>query len=275
MSTDHVKAEIAFVTETWRHSPEPPRIFSRASRETSTAPREVTIRNARLRDDLHLDRSGFVLVNHRSDVTDFRHKPTVLEAYFPEMKRLLLDLTGAADAFPITFYQVRSRDPEHFFDAYSLYMHCDFSPGTWTRFAQHVIRESGVDRSYAPDEWDYAAYNLWRPVGGTVERDPLVLIDASTVDRSDIIDYLAVEHGDKGKAAVPLYNKRQRFFYVPDMRTDEVLIFKQLDSRPTHALVCPHTSFVDPTAPPDARPRESIDIRFVCVFEKGTIDTTG
>ena len=65
--------------------------------------------------------------------------------------------------------------------------------------------------------------------------------------------------------------------HVPAMRPDEVLVFKQLDSRPDLAFVCPHTSFEDPTTLPDAPPRQSIDIRFLCVFPKqiGSTSRTG
>ena len=52
------------------------------------------------------------------------------------------------------------------------------------------------------------------------------------------------------------------------MQTDEVLVFKQQDSRDGHAKVCPHTSFVDPFAKDDAPERYSIDIRILCVYKK-------
>jgi len=267
---DYVKSQIAFINDEWRDRDESPRIYSRESRRANTSRREVTIHNARLRDefgDLDLDECGFVLVKHVTGVTDFRDKEVVLGDYFAEMRALILDLTGAHDAFSFPFYQVRSKEPEHFFDAYSLYMHCDFSPDTWLKFAQSIVKDSGRGKEYPPEEWDFAFYNLWRPVGGTVQQNPLVLIDASTVERDDIINYQAVKNG-RGQAALPLFNDRQRYYYVPRMQTDEVLIFKQLDSRTDKSLVCPHTSFVDPTAPADAVARESIDVRFMCVYPR-------
>ena len=97
-----------------------------------------------------------------------------------------------------------------------------------------------------------------------------MLIDARTVERKDIINYRLIEEGDKAQAAVPLFNKNQRYCYFPQMNPDEVLVFKQLDSRIEKSLVCPHTSFIDPTAAPDAAERQSIDIRFMCVFPKET-----
>lgn len=267
-----VKSSVAFINDEWGERREPPRIYSKQSRLANTSLREVEIFDARPRQvagELDLDKNGFVLVDYPANIDDFDDKSAVREHYFPHMRELMLKLTGAQDALAIGFYQVRSADPEHFFDAYSLYMHCDFSPDTAAGFARSVLREQ--DKNYPDSDWDFAWYNLWRPIGGPVERDPLVLIDASTVKRSDIIDYLAVKDDTKGRAALPLYSDDYRFYYVPQMRPDELLVFKQLDTRPDRALVCPHTSFVDPTAPAGAKPRRSIDIRFMCVFPKSTV----
>ena len=260
---------MAFINDEWRQRRELPRIYSKQSRLTNTSMRDIEIFDARPRQaagELDLDTSGFVLVDYPANIDDFDDKSAVRGRYFPHMRDLMLTMTGARDALAVGFYQVRSADPEHFFDAYSLYMHCDFAPDTAAGFARSIMREYGKD--YPPSDWDYAWYNLWRPVGGTVEKDPLVLIDASTVKRSDIIDYLAVKDDAKGRAALPLYSEDFQFYYVPQMRPDEVLVFKQLDTRANLALVCPHTSFIDPDAPPDAKPRRSIDIRFMCVFPK-------
>ena len=91
----------------------------------------------------------------------------------------------------------------------------------------------------------------------------------TTLDRDDIIHYRPINKVDGPAVALPLHNENQRFYYVPRMRPDEVLIIKQLDTRAGKAMVAPHTSFVDPTSPSDAPERTSIDIRFLCVFPKG------
>ena len=266
-----VETEVAFLKAEWRERKDIPHIYSRQSRLDNTERYHVTIHNARPRHtagDLDLDDSGFILVEHESKVADFRDKQQVADVYFSEMRDLILAETGAAAAFPVGFYQVRSADPAHFFDAYSLYMHCDFSPNGWPKLARHFIRAAGTEAEYSDEEWDFALYNLWRPVGGPVEQDPLALIDASTVARSDIVEYSPVKDRDDGRAAVPLFNPAQILYYVPHMQLNEVLVFKQMDSRSGRAMVCPHTSFHDPTAKSDSRARESIDIRMVCVFPK-------
>lgn len=268
---EFVEAQLAFVNEEWRGSAQPPRIYSRASRHQNTTRHDVLIHNARIpgrAGELDLDRSGFVFLRDPTEFTAYDDKEAVKTDYFPEVHALIKRLTGADATFSFPFFQVRSREPEHFFDAYSLYMHCDFSPDTWGRFSQDIVKMNGQEGEFPAEEYDFAFYNSWRPVRNRVEQDPLVIIDASTVRREDIIDYLVEKEGDKALAAVPLFHPDQRYYYVPLMEPEEVLILKQLDSRPDRALVCPHTSFVDPSAPADATPRESIDVRVMCAFKK-------
>ncbi|MEM7080268.1 MAG: CmcJ/NvfI family oxidoreductase [Pseudomonadota bacterium] len=268
---EFVEAQLAFVNEEWRHAGEPPRIYSRESRHRNTTRHDVLVHNARLvaeEGKLDLDTNGFILLTKPTAFTRYDEKEAVQGEYFPEVHELVKGLTGADATFAFPFYQVRSREPEHFFDAYSLYMHCDFSPDSWGTFSQDIVKMNGRSGEFPAEEYDFAFYNTWRPVRHRVEQDPLVIIDAATVRREDIIDYLVEKEGDKALAAVPLYHPQQKFYYVPLMEPDEILVLKQLDSRPGRALVCPHTSFVDTTAPADARPRESIDVRVMCAFRK-------
>ena len=51
------------------------------------------------------------------------------------------------------------------------------------------------------------------------------------------------------------------------MRPDEALVFKTYESlKAGCARWTAHTGFEDPTTPPDARPRESIEIRTLAFF---------
>ena len=51
------------------------------------------------------------------------------------------------------------------------------------------------------------------------------------------------------------------------MQRDEVLLLKNWDSSEDgRASYTPHTGFKNPTAPPDARPRESIEVRTLVVY---------
>ncbi|HWU04440.1 MAG TPA: CmcJ/NvfI family oxidoreductase, partial [Novosphingobium sp.] len=57
------------------------------------------------------------------------------------------------------------------------------------------------------------------------------------------------------------HNPAHRWFYYPDMHTGEVIVFKSKDSDPQAARHIPHVAFNDPSAPADAPPRASIEMR--------------
>ena len=91
--------------------------------------------------EFELDRNGFTLIQHHAAFDSFDDKQAIETDYFEEMRQVMLELTGAVDAMPIPFYQLRSRKPVHFLDAYSLYMHCDFSPNAWQGMVQNACQE--------------------------------------------------------------------------------------------------------------------------------------
>jgi hypothetical protein len=63
------------------------------------------------------------------------------------------------------------------------------------------------------------------------------------------------------------YNPRHRWFYFPEMRRDEAIVFKVYDSaKDGRARFTPHTSFDDPTSPAGAPPRQSIEARALAFF---------
>ena len=117
------------------------------------------------------------------------------------------------------------------------------------------------------ERWDFAWYNVWQPIDHEVVQNPLTLLDASTLDPDSVVEYFATK-GDEGIASLPIHSSEHRLYYFPRMQTDEVVVFKQLESRPDRATVCPHTSFYDPAAADDAVGRRSIEMRVMCAFPR-------
>ena len=60
---------------------------------------------------------------------------------------------------------------------------------------------------------------------------------------------------------------QHRWYYYSKMKKDEVLLFKQWDSdRTLSGRLCFHTAFLDPEAPKDIPPRQSIEARAIAYF---------
>ena len=220
-------------------------------------PHAVTIHDLRpLQDELSFDRNGFVLVNQTSACKDFYDSDEVERIYIPEVIELVAELTGADKV--ITFgMMTRTNNPaaeEGNLPAFGA--HVDYGDRTVRMFATDVLGKEEAGKWLAGR---YMLINVWRPIK-VVESVPFAVCDASTVAESDLC-YSEVRGG--------LGDPNQRWYYVPEMRPDEVLAFKLYDSDSSAVQWTAHSAFEHPDTAPDAAPRESIEMRTIAFFEKG------
>jgi hypothetical protein len=104
--------------------------------------------------------------------------------------------------------------------------------------------------------------NLWRPIRGPLRDAPLAVCDARSVDPKDLVPSDLVYPHRVGETYSVTYRPSHRWYYFREMRADEVLLLKCYDSKTDGcARFAPHTAFTDPTTPPDAPLRESIELR--------------
>jgi len=128
-------------------------------------------------------------------------------------------------------------------------------------------------RDILPDEAEqllqqrFAIIQVWRPIHHPVETYPLAMADAQTLSPQDMILSERRAPGRIGQTYAIKYNPEHKWYWFPRMRRDEALVFKVYDSLDDgRARWTAHTAFDDPTAPPNARPRESIEIRTLAFF---------
>src|SRR4051812_16085731 len=213
--------------------------------------------------DIALDREGFELLGHRSAVRDFWNEEEIRSIYYPEAERLIAEATGASRVhiFDHTLRR-RVRGTQ------------DRSANTPRQPATRVhvdhTAKSGPQRvrDFFGDEAEellkgrVQVINLWRPIRGPLRDAPLAVCDARSVAPDDLVPSDLVYRDRVGETYAVRYNPDHRWYYVPEMRRTEGLLLKIADTRTDiSARFMPHTSFTDPTTPPDARPRESIELR--------------
>ena len=128
-------------------------------------------------------------------------------------------------------------------------------------------------RDILPDEADallagrFAIIQVWRPIRHPVETHPLGICDARTVAEKDFIISERIYPNRVGQTYAVGYNPQHDWYWFPRMRRDEALVFKVFDSaHDGRARWTAHSAFDDPTTPPNARPRESIEIRTLAFF---------
>ncbi len=226
---------------------------------------EVTIHDMRpIREKLSFDRNGFVLVDQHSEVTDFNDKAEIETNYSAEIEALVTRLTGAAKV--ITFGPIirTNAGGTHGHNQPAFGAHVDYGDRTVRDFTYDLLPREEADRRL---QGRYMLINLWRPIA-PVESAPLAVCDASTVHREDLFDSEVVGGlGDFNRRSLWGFNLAwtpdHRWYWVPSMQPHEVLAFKLFDSNPDAVQFTAHSAFDDPTAPADAAPRQSIEIRTI------------
>jgi hypothetical protein len=108
----------------------------------------------------------------------------------------------------------------------------------------------------------FAIIQVWRPIRYPVETHPLAIADARSVSFDDFIISERRYPNRVGQTYAIAYNPEHKWFWFPRQARNEALVFKVYDSaKDGRARWTAHTAFDDPTSPPNARPRESIEIR--------------
>jgi hypothetical protein len=128
-------------------------------------------------------------------------------------------------------------------------------------------------RDLLPDEADdllrrrFAIIQVWRPIRHPVETFPLAICDARSLSPEDLVVSERRYPHRVGQTYAITYNPEHAWYWFPRMQRDEALVFKVYDSLTDGcARWTAHTAFQDPTSPPNARPRESIEIRTLAFF---------
>jgi hypothetical protein len=229
----------------------------------------VPITNARITPPpggFSLDRNGFELHAHASEVTVFSD-PAVIEArYYPETDALLKRLTGASK---VVIFDHTLRDGAADRRAEGVrepvkYVHNDqtFVSGP-RRVRDHLPPEEAEKRL----KGRFAIVNVWRPIGEVVESSPLALCDSRSIWRSDLVPSDLVYRDKVGETYAFKFNRAHRWYYFPRLTPEEVLLLKIYDSdEKVQARLTAHTAFDDPTTPADAPPRRSIELRALLFF---------
>jgi hypothetical protein len=235
-------------------------------------PATVAVQNARVQPaPPSLDVEGFGLFRHSSSVCHSRDLAEIDRVYHQEVASFLAEITGADLVAPQrTGLLVRrgERSKEPTWARPARFAHLDYtakSVGDFTGWvsAWENLEFSGYSRM--------AIFQTWRATSPPPQDNTLALCDARTLSSDDTIVFDAVI-GDTG-APGEIFESRvlkpaagRRWLYYPDLRDDELLVFKAYDSDPSRPSDVAHCAIDNPLAGPDAEPRESLEARFFAFF---------
>jgi hypothetical protein len=226
----------------------------------------VIVRDVRpIAPTLSLDREGFVLVRRPSAVEDFYDEAEVRGTYYPEVVALIREATGASEVIVFDHtIRVGERAVERALRQPVQTVHNDYTERSAPRRVRDLVGEAAAEAWLAGR---YAEYNVWRPIRGPVLSWPLGLVDAASIAPEDLVICDLVYPDRVGEIYHGAFNPAHRWYLAPRMDRDEAFIIKCFDSETDgRARFSLHAAFDDPTAPEDAPPRESIEVRAFARF---------
>ena len=113
-----------------------------------------------------------------------------------------------------------------------------------------------------------AFYNVWKPLYDPVEELPLAMVDAASDSDEDMLIMELKYRERTGEIYVMRYSPAHRWIYFSNMQPNEALLLKTYDSETDgRARFMGHSAFEDPTSAPNAKKRESIEVRTMAFFD--------
>jgi len=230
------------------------------------------------RDRLSLDREGFELHEFDPSFTAFDDDAQIKGHFYDQVTAFVKQHTGAHRVV-VFDHTIRRRQPpeEMVFSRPStefkqqtvvqrpavLLVHSDYTVSSGPQRVRDIL----------PDECEsllkrrVAFFNVWKPLYRKVEELPLAMLDAQTHVEADLLR-MELKYRDRtGEIYVMRHSPAHRWMYFPHMENHHALLLKTYDSETDgRCRFMGHSAFEDPTSPPDAQKRESIEVRTMAFF---------
>jgi hypothetical protein len=229
---------------------------------------QVTIRNGRLSDRVFsLDREGFELVRHETKMKDFYNDAELRAVYYPEIEALVKRMTGA-DRVLVFDHTLRAENDavreEKFASRPVRSVHNDYTEWSGPQRVRDLLPQEEAE---ALLKHRFEVIQVWRPVRNPVASAPLAIADSQSIAARDLVGTERRYPDRVGEIYHLKYNPDHRWFYFPNMQTDEAIAFKCYDSmKDGRSRWSAHAAFDDPNSPPQAPARESIEMRTLAFF---------
>jgi hypothetical protein len=230
----------------------------------------VAIHDARpIQARLSLDREGFEVLHRPTAVRNFFDDAEVTRVYYPECERLVKEATGAVRVLAFDYIvrsATRRTEGAEGVKLPAKGVHNDYTAAS----GPQRVRDLLPGEAEALLKNRVAIINVWRPVNRPVEESPLAVCDAASIAPGDLVSHARIYPDRRGEIQAVRYSAGQRWYYFPRMAPDEATLLKCYDSAEDgRARFTAHTAFDDPSSPPGAPPRESIEVRTMAFFAPG------
>ena len=172
----------------------------------------VEIADGRRAGDLSIDTSGFVLVEHRTQVRDFFDAEELKRVYYPEVVALIQRVSGAKRAV-VFDHTLRSGDEgereARLIREPVLSAHNDYTE--WS--GPNRVREVMGPEAEELLERRFAIIQVWRAINQPIVSNPLAMADARSVAERDLLIAERRYPNRVGQTYRLKYSPSHRWFY--------------------------------------------------------------
>ena len=236
----------------------------------------IEVHNGRLLDPAPtVDSHGFQLVSWPTEV-NLLDNDAVKTKFYEECRELIKEVRGCFDVRG-GMHEYRNGfggqkgprgakpTPNGSGGAYGMGIHSDMCAAIERHFDRIV-----------PDQRHFESLNIWRSTdrANPVLMMPLAVCDMRSVDPADIVfgdgtSTANIRQYTKVVDQRVIHSPTQRWYYFPEMQPDEVLVFRQYDTRQEQLNLRTvfHQAVIDPTSDPEAPMRSSIEVRMQAIYE--------
>ena len=239
--------------------------------------KQIEVHDIRGREsEFTLAKQGFELVKHDFQYNDFEDPDKAKEVFWPTAAEFLRRRLGASKVVPMSAvarqntYEALEKDAEVKGpdDVDGTRTAGAFGPARWvhvdqsTAGARVILRDIMGDDSERLSKSRWAIINIWKAISDVVRRDPLGMIDRTTLDAADLVPK-EISFPEKRKGAAHKvttdgsvrhetcavkWNPDHQWYYYSDMTKEEILLLQIFDSRDVKSgtVGTAHSSFAVP-----------------------------
>ncbi len=143
--------------------------------------------------------------------------------------------------------------------------HVDYTLFSGPKRAKDVLGEEIVNKSLNNNQ-RIIQLNIWKPLSKKVLSSPLAIASPKYIKKSDLIATDQIFPNRVGEIYHLSYDPNQKWFWVPEMHDNEILIIKNWDSKRNKKQFVPHTSFNLSRQNKTKNPRVSIEARMFIII---------
>ena len=240
-------------------------------------PVRVNIHDLRGKEsDFNLDNNGFEIVKYIGHVHDaFDNDSEMQRCYFDDIINLLKKRLGASRVV-IFNHITRFRGPPLITDECDanhknpvFYPHVDNTPTAARAKIEEIF---GKEEAKNVMKNRFQIINIWRPLGvNPIINTPLTICDYRTIDLNTDLHVADVRNT---AATIEVYaishniQDAQKWYYLSQMRSDEMFVFKIFDSNSDVAQFGAHTAFPNESIPKTDVEQISIELRCIVIYDQ-------